>query len=545
VLRLRLLHRLGYIGYTLTKYRLGEFLPATRWLYPIKFLTHLNPGAYKTSTSPRGERFRKALEDLGPIFIKFGQMLSTRRDLIPEDIARELAKLQDKVPPFKSQSVKAIVERTYQQKFDQLFKEFSLQPLASASIAQVHAAKLHDGKDAVVKILRPGVENIIRRDVALMKMVARILEKYWPRARRLRPIEVVAEFDYCLHSEVNLLLEAANASQLKRNATGSVLLHIPEIYWPYAKPNIIVMERVYGVPISDLPTLKNLGVDLKLLANMGVEIFFTQLFRDNFFHADMHPGNIFVDVRDPKNPRYLAVDFGIVGTLDDQDKQYIAENLHAFFKRDYKRIAQLHVESGWVDPKTNVMQFEAAIRMVSEPVFERPLKDISFGSLLINLFATARRFNMEVQPQLVLLQKTLLNIEGLGRDLYPDLNLWETAKPFLEKWVREQKGVVGLKKNFQKNAHYWTEKLPELPKLASELLETLEQHARKQTQLFYLLAQNNKKKSDVWLSVGFTLLIFSLLEYALSQPMLAMNIPLVSAITGGVGAIMMLASKLK
>jgi ubiquinone biosynthesis protein len=465
--------RLVHIQWILLRHGLDEIIWATQVFRPIRFLYYLTPGAWlrlATRGRPRGERIRAALEDLGPIFVKFGQALSTRRDLLPDDIAVELARLQDHVPPFPSDDARRIVEETLGQPVAELFTRFDAEPMASASIAQVHGARLADGREVVVKVLRPGVEGRIRRDVGLLYIIAGLAARFWTEGRRMRPREVVAEFEKTLLDELDLVREGANAQQLRRNFERSHILYVPEVYWPYAHERVLVLERIGGTPISDIDALKRGHVDLRVLAERGVEIFFAQVFRDNFFHADMHPGNIFVHWTDPGDPRYIAVDFGIVGTLAPQDQRYLAENLLAFFRRDYRRVAELHVDSGWVPRTTRVDEFEAAIRTVCEPIFERPLKDISFGQLLMRLFQTARRFNMEIQPQLVLLQKTLLNIEGLGRQLYPDLDLWTTAKPFLEKWMRDQVGPRAVLHRMRDELPHWGEILPTLPGLAHDVL---------------------------------------------------------------------------
>jgi ubiquinone biosynthesis protein len=420
---------------------------------------------------PRAVRIRRVLEDLGPIFVKFGQILSTRRDLLPDDIALELAKLQDRVPPYPGRAAREIVEAAYGKPVTEVFASFDEVPLASASVAQVHAARLKDGTDVVVKVLRPDIHKVIRRDVSLLFTLADMAERYWREGRRLRPREVVEEYERTIFDELDLVREAANASQLRRNFSGSEMLYVPAVHWPYVRRDVMVTERIRGTPVDDVDQLRRQGVDFKLLAERGVEIFFTQVFRDNFFHADMHPGNIFV----APEGRYIAVDFGIMGTLNPSDQRYLAENLLAFFNRDYRRVAELHVESEWVPAGTRVDQFESAIRTVCEPIFERPLKDISFGHFLLRLFQTARRFNMEVQPQLVLLQKTLLNIEGLGRQLYPDLDLWSTAKPFLERWMDNQVGPEAFLKQIQKNLPTVSEVLPNAPLLLSELYRQVRQ----------------------------------------------------------------------
>ncbi len=464
--------RLVYINVVLVRHGLDEIVLRTHLLRPVRFLLYLLPWNWiRGPQPPRAVRLRRALEDLGPIFIKFGQILSTRRDLLPEDVADEFANLQDRVPPFPGEAAARIVREALGRPVEEIFSEFTREPLASASIAQVHAARLEDGREVVVKVVRPGIEKVIRRDVSLLHLVAGLAHRYWPDARRLRPREIVAEYEKTILDELDLQREAASASQLRRNFEGSDLLYVPEVHWEHTRRRVMVMERVSGIPISDVDALRAAGVDLRALAERGVEIFFTQLMRHNFFHADMHPGNIFVDRAHPDRPGYVAVDFGIMGSLSEQDQRYLAENFLAFFNRDYRRVAELHVESKWVPPDTRIDDFEAAIRTVCEPNFDRPLKEISFGQVLVRLFQTARRFHMEVQPQLVLLQKTLLNIEGLGRQLYPDLDLWETAKPYLEGWMREQIGARALLREVRRQAPKWGETLPALPGLAYEALK--------------------------------------------------------------------------
>ena len=414
----------------------------------------------------RAVRLRRALEMLGPIFVKFGQILSTRRDLLPEDIADELAKLQDQVPPFPGNDAVAVIERAHGKPLNEIFCTFDRTALASASVAQVHLAELHDGREAAVKILRPGIAKIIRNDVALLDAGASLMEWLWADGKRLRPHEVVTEFARHLDDELDLMREAANASQLHRNFAGSPLLLVPEIYWEYCSTEVMVMQRMRGTPVSHVDALRAQGVDIARLARAGVEIFFTQVFRDGFFHADMHPGNIFVT---PAG-QYIALDFGIMGTLTPIDKNYLAQNFLAFFRRDYRRVALAHIESGWTPADTRVEEFETAIRAVCEPIFDKPLKDISFGKLLLRLFQTSHRFNMSIQPQLVLLQKTLLNIEGLGRDLNPELDLWATAKPFLERWMSEQVGWRALLRQVQEEAPFWSTTLPQLPRLIHRAL---------------------------------------------------------------------------
>jgi ubiquinone biosynthesis protein len=421
---------------------------------------------YWLQGAPRGQRLRVALETLGPIFVKFGQVLSTRRDLLPLDIADELAKLQDRVTPFPSDLAVAEIERSLGRPIDQVFQTFEREPVASASIAQVHLATLKDAREVAVKVLRPRVEQAIAKDVALLETAARLAERLWAEGRRLRPLEVVAEFERHLENELDLMHEAANASQLRRNFERSALLVIPEVHWELCSQRVLVMERMHGTPISQVQVLKDKGIDIPALARAGVEIFFTQVFRDGFFHADMHPGNIFV----ADDGRYVALDFGIMGTLTEADKNYLAQNFLAFFNRDYRRVAQAHLDAGWVPAGTRVDAFEAEIRAVCEPVFARPLKEIYFGKLLLRLFRASRRFNVEIQPQLVMLQKTLLNIEGLGRELDPELDLWRTAKPYLERWMSEEVGWRGLLRSLRHEAPYWAAMLPQLPRLVDRAL---------------------------------------------------------------------------
>ena len=439
-MRLRVAFRLLTIQRALVRHGLEDFVEATHLYRPLRFLFYLSPWTWfqLSAGTARGERLRLALEELGPIFVKFGQLLSTRRDLVPVDIADELAKLQDRVPPFGSDVAVVTIESALGAKLDQLFGSFDMAPLAAASIAQVHAATLQAGQDVVVKILRPGMHEVIDLDLKVMDVLAALADEYWQDARRLRPKELVQEYRKTILDELDLMREAANAAQLKRNFSGSSLLYVPEVYWDYCRPNVIVMERIRGIIVSQLAELRARGTNIPKLAENGVEIFFTQVFRHNFFHADMHPGNIFVQTEDPENPRYAAVDFGIVGTLQPRDQHYLAENFLAFFERDYARIAALHVESGWVPAGTRIDELESAVRTVCEPVFNKPLKEISFAQVLLRLFETARRFDMQIQPQLILLQKTLFNIEGLGRELYPELDLWKTAQPILRSWMRER-----------------------------------------------------------------------------------------------------------
>ncbi len=469
--------RLIRINFILMRFNLDEFIFATRWFYPFRFLGYFNPWYWTNGRKfPRGVRVRLAIESLGPIFIKAGQVLSTRRDFIPDDIAEELAKLQDRVPPFPGKEAIKIIEAALGQPIVDIFNYFDAQALASASIAQVHAATLLDGRSAVVKVLRPGIRKMIDRDLDLLFTLAGLAERYWAQGRFLKPKEIVAEIANTLHDELDLMREGANASQLRRNFLGSPMLYVPEICWPYCRSNVLVMERITGIPIHNVAAVKAAGINVSRLAERGIEIFFTQVFRDSFFHADMHPGNIFVSTEHLEYPQYIAVDFGIVGSLNSKDQRYLAENMLAFFKRDYQRVAELHVASGWLAPDTRIDQFEGAIRAVCEPIFEKPLKDISFGQLLLRLFQTARRFNINIQPQLILLQKTLLNIEGIGRQLDPDLDLWSSAAPFLERWLKKQVGPRAFIRRVRENFPSWTEKLPELPGLIYDVLNETRHH---------------------------------------------------------------------
>lgn len=533
------LTRLIHISYVLVKHGLDEIILATHLFRPVRFLLYITPWNWiARNRGPRGQRIREALIELGPIFIKFGQILSTRRDLLPNDIADELAHLQDRVPSFPSQQAIDIIEKAYKKPISELFSHFDEEPLASASVAQVHSATLHDGSDVVVKVLRPGIEKIIHKDVDLLDYIAQLAEHYWQDGKRLRPREVVAEFKRTIFDELDLQREAANGSQLYRNFIDSDLLYVPKIHWPYCKKNVMVMERIYGTPISNIETLREQAIDLKKLAEQGVEIFFTQVFQHNFFHADMHPGNIFVS----NEGQYIAVDFGIMGSLSDEDQQYLAGNFLAFFQRDYKRVAELHVESGWVPKDTRVEEFEAAIRTVCEPIFERPLKDISFGQLLLRLFQTARRFDMEVQPQLILLQKTLLNIEGLGRQLYPELDLWQTAKPFLENWMIQRNGLSGLFKDIKKNMPELRDILPKLPMLVQQSLESsaklsiqLADTEKEIIQLRKEVKRSNQRAISTTIGTGFILsaaIIYGLDGYA---PSMLSGIPIISWVLGGLG----------
>ena len=525
--KVRELLRLYQIGKTLFDYGLDELIPARLQVWPARlarrslfWLKNRHPDL------SRGKRIRLALESLGPVFIKFGQMLSTRRDLLPPDIAEELALLQDRVPPFDGALARKQIERSLQHPIEALFDDFDERPLASASIAQVHTARLKTGQEIVIKVIRPGIEKVIEADVSLMHSMATLIARLVPeRSSRLRPVEVVEEYRKTLLDELNLLREAANAIQLRRNFEGSRTLYVPEIYPSYCHENVLVMERIYGIPVSDIEALEANGTNMKLLAERGVEVFFTQVFRDSFFHADMHPGNIFVSYEHPEDPQWIGIDCGIVGTLNRDDKRYLAENFLAFFNRDYRKVAELHVESGWVPADTKVEEFESAIRTVLEPIFEKPLSEISFGHVLVNLFNTARRFNMAVQPQLVLLQKTLLYVEGVGRQLYPQLDLWKTAKPFLEDWMQQQVGYKAVINAVKEKAPFWAEKLPDLPELVYDSLRQAKLQQRQMQGLYDQFTRHNKGQGQgrFLLAVGASTLLASTLLLGMDKTQWAMS----------------------
>ncbi len=506
---MRRLARLWFIAFTVLRFGLDEVaLRSFRQPWVRVLVRVITLG--RRFDEPRGVRLRRALERLGPIFVKFGQVLSTRRDLVPPDLADELARLQDRVPPFPAARSAALIERALGRRIEDLFARFDAEPVASASIAQVHFARLREpdgglGREVAVKVLRPGMREAIERDLELLHTLARWVERLSADGRRLRPREVVAEFDMHLHDELDLVREAANATQLRRNMQSLGLVLIPEMVWDLCTPTVIVMQRMHGVPIGQMQRLRDAGIDFKKLARDGVTIFFTQVFRDGFFHADMHPGNIQVSLAPESFGRYIALDFGIIGTLTGRDKDYLAQNFIAFFRRDYKRVAELHVESGWVPAETRIDALESAIRAVCEPQFERPLKDISLGQVLMRLFQTSRRFNVEIQPQLVLLQKTLLNIEGLGRELDPELDLWSTAKPFLERWMSEQVGWRAWWEGLKAEAPRYAHLLPELPRLAHQAL--LRAPARDSPALLALIAEqrrtNRLLQGLIWAGVGF------------------------------------------
>ena len=513
--------RLSRIGATVLRYRLDELVDRTgvaeEQLPPaLRMLWRLSPTRWlPTPADPPARRLRLAIETLGPVFIKFGQILSTRRDLLSPDYANELAKLQDRVPPFPGTEARAIVESALGSDVSQVFASFEEAPLASASVAQVHAARLANGDDVVVKVVRPGIEKVIREDLQLLHTIARLLERVAHDARRLHLITIVEDYQRTIIDELNLIHEGANTAKLRRNFADSPLLYVPRVYWDLTRKDVLVIERIHGIPIANVDELRRRGTDMKVLAERGVETFFTQVFVDNFFHADMHPGNIFVDVADPKSPRYIAIDCAIIGTLTDEDQNYLARNLLAFFNQDYREVARLHLESGWIPEETNVSDFESVIRRVCEPIFEKPLKEISFGHFLVTLFQTAREFNMEVQPQLVLLQKTLLNIEGLGRQLYPDLDLWNTAKPFMERWMEQRMGPAAVLRQFSTYGPGLIEQLPRLPELilgATHGLRRLDKIAREQRAVMNRLAtliedQGRRGRGRRWL--GASLLVIS------------------------------------
>ncbi|MDO3387853.1 ubiquinone biosynthesis regulatory protein kinase UbiB [Gilvimarinus sp. SDUM040013] len=545
------LFRLLKILVTAARYRLDLLLPRHSLPWWLRLLL-LPLSLFPQRNYSRGQRLRLAMESLGPIFIKFGQLLSTRPDLIPEDIVTELKALQDRVPPFAKEQFLALVETSHGESVDQIFKHFDREPLASASVAQVHAATLHDGREVVVKVIRPGIARVIEQDTRLLTLMARAVERYSSDGKRLRPVEIVEDYRTTIFDELDLQREAANASQLRRNFLHSPLLYVPEVMWDYCRANVLVLERISGIPVTDLDQLHAQNTNMKKLAERGVEIFFTQVFEHNFFHADMHPGNIFVAREHPDQPQYIAVDMAIVGSLNRADQYYLARNMLAMFRRDYRQVAELHIQSGWVPESTRTEELEAAVRTVCEPIFERPLKDISFGHVLLNLFRTARRFNMEVQPQLVLLQKTLLNIEGLGRQLYPELNLWETAHPFLERWLKQRFHPKSLWTDFKRYGPEWMEKFPEIPHLVfnalqqvqnldevrQELSEQRQQHAEQ------LRKASMRRRLSLAASASFIGAIVCLLPHwailSASAPMLDLtHIPTTSWALAAIGTILL------
>ncbi len=534
----RNLQRLLHIQRVLLRNGLDDMVRAMPLPGPLRFAATAAPiRRLRSPEEPRGVRIRCALEELGPIFVKFGQTLSTRRDLLPDDIAEELVKLQDRVPPFPGEQARLRIEQALGKPVTDLFQAFEETPLASASVAQVHAARLPSGESVVVKVLRPGIDHQIKADLALLYEAARLADRFWSGAKRLRPVEVIAEFEKTILDELDLVREAANAAEIRRRFEGSEILYIPKVYFDLTRQDVMVMERISGIPIGDIEQLRQAGVDLKLLAERGVEIFFTQVLRDSLFHADMHPGNIFAT----PDARYIAVDFGIVGSISHEDKRYIAENFRAFFNRDYRRVAEMHVESGWIPKDTRVVEFEGAIRAVCEPIFEKPLKDISYGHLLLRLFQVARRYEMEVQPQLVLLQKTLLNIEGLGRDLYPELDLWKTAKPFLERWFKAELGPAASLNKLREQMPEWAQAWPEMPMMVHK---TLSDAARGQLSLSLRSTElaciqrelREHHRRSLLASTGGALLISGAILSAVA------NLFIPAALAGSIGLVLVLAA---
>jgi len=540
MLRRKTLMRLIHIQRVLVRHGLDEIITSTHLLRPLRFLFYLFPRA-KDVSEPLGVRIKMALIELGPIFVKFGQAVSTRRDLLPTDIADELAQLQDRVPPFPADEAIAILDKAYGESVNDIFARFDEEPFAAASIAQVHTAALQDGTEVIVKLLRPGVRALIERDLDVLYAVAGLADKYWDVSKRLRPMEIVREYEKTVIDELDLAREGANTAQLKRNFEGSELLYVPEVYWDYCRPEVLVQERIYGTPISDMDALKKSGANIQTLAENGVEIFFTQVFRHNFFHADMHPGNIFVIVDDPQKPKYAAVDFGIVGTLSPTDQKYLAGNFLAFFDRDYHRIAKLHLESGWVPAGTRIDELESAVRSVCEPIFNKPLSEISFAQVMIRLFETARRFDMEIQPQLILLQKTLFNIEGLGRELYPQLDLWKTAHPILRQWMSEQLGGRAAIKQLRADLPQIRDALRELPGVIKHLSEqiandepTFNMHAPELEEIREQLKTQQKQRFA--LAIGASALISGTLVLTLgSSTVLGWSLLAVGAVISLIG----------
>lgn len=537
--------RLIYIQAVLIRHGLDEIVFATHLFRPIRFLFYLLPWNWvRRARGTRAERMRQVLEDLGPMYVKFGQLLSTRRDLLPVDVAREFSRLQDHVPPFPGKRARAIVETTLGGRLEDHFREFDETPLASASIAQVHAATRLDGRRVIVKVVRPGIGKVIRRDLSLIRTLAEMAEHYWPGGRFMRPTNVVREFENTLNAELDLLREAANASQLRRNFLGSSVLYVPEIHWGLSHHDVLVMERISGIPVRDTAQLRAAGIDLKWLAEASIEAFFTMVFRDSFFHADMHPGNIFISYPEPgKPPRFLMVDFGIMSSLSEYDQRYLAENFLAFLNRDYQRVAELHVESGWVPSNTRVDEFESAIRSVCEPLLDRPMREISIGDLLLRLFQTARQFNMEILPQLLLLQKTLVSVEGLARDLYPDVDLWKTARPLLDRWMNERLGIRGLYKSTRRNMPLWIDRLPGLPNKAIHVLErmhegrlVMEMRSEQMEEVRREIRRHSHRTIYAVAGSIFVLAAAMLLGMDETEPAILAGVPAVSWLLGILGA---------
>ncbi|TAJ92204.1 MAG: ubiquinone biosynthesis regulatory protein kinase UbiB [Gammaproteobacteria bacterium] len=549
MLTLRQMARLIAIQRVFIRHGFDEIIFAMHLFRPVRYLRYLLPwNWWGRDYGPRAVRMRLAIEDLGPIFVKFGQILSTRQDLLPGDIAAELEKLQDSVPPFPGREARKIVEEAYGKRIEEVFAEFNEVPLASASIAQVHAARLKDGREVIVKVIRPGIEKNIRSDLGIMRFLAEKTEQYRLAGNFLRLTGVVDEFERTIIGELDMMREAANASQLRRNFRNEPRYYVPEIVWSLTRRNVLVMERVSGIPVNDVEGLKRAGVDLKWLSGYGVEIFFIQVFRDSFFHADMHPGNIFVSPPAEDRPaRVMVVDFGIMSSLTEFDQRYLAENLLAFLNRDYQLVAELHVESGWVPPGTRVDEFEAEIRAVCEPLFDRPLKEISFGDLLLRLLQTARRFNMEILPQLLLLQKTIVNIEGVGRQLYPELDLWEAARPQLERWISERMGLRGLWRGTKENLPHWMDRLPHVPAKIIDLMDRLRdgkiQLENNSKDIRYLREEMRTYNRRTVLSViGSGALMSSAIVYGLGgdTPYVLAGAPLVSWVAGAMGFLLLI-----
>jgi len=510
MISLKNIQRLIAIQRVLVKYGLDEIIKKTHFLRPLRYIFYIFPKK-NIKTDSLGRRLRLAFEELGPIFVKFGQVISTRRDLISPDIADELSKLQDQVKPIPSKKIIDQLTKIYDLPLKKVFLKFDSNPLAAASVAQVHGAVLKDGTEVIVKILRPDIQKFIKQDIEMLYFLANLANKYWPRSKNLKPLEIITEYEKTVMNELNLMREGANTAQLKRNFEGSNLLYVPNIFWDYCRKEVLVQERIYGIPIRDMEALKSAKTNIKTLAENGVEIFFTQVFHHNFFHADMHPGNIFVQVEDPKNPKYAAVDFGIMGTLSASDQYYLAENFLAFFDRDYYKIAKLHIDSGWVPPDTRIDELETAVRTVCDPIFNKPLSEISFAQVLLGLFETAQQFDMEIQPQLILLQKTLFNIEGLGRELYPELDLWKTAQPILRSWMDEQVGVNAIVKNIRDNLPQLRETLREMPNILKKLTTSVndnDSHAKQSLEIQNLKNQLYKQqKQRFFISIGSTAII--------------------------------------
>ena len=527
----------------LLKHGLDELVFTLHLFSSVRWLHKLLPwNWFRKTGESMGVRLRLALEDLGPIYVKFGQLLSTRRDMLPDDVAVELARLQDKVPPFPGGIARDIIERTLGKRVEEVFSEFDETPLASASVAQVHAATLKDGRAMIVKVIRPEIGKVISRDLGIINILAEMLERYSRDARRLRPSAVVAEFEKTLFNELDLMREAASASQLRRNFSDSEVLYVPEVVWELTNRDVMVMERVTGISVSDVPALEQAGVDLKWLAERGVEIFFTQVFRDSFFHADMHPGNIFVQPGSDGHARFMMVDFGIMSSLSEYDQRYLADNFLAFLNRDYQRVAELHIESGWVPPETRVDEFEFAIRTVCEPMFDRPIRELSIGTLLLRLFQTARQFNMVILPQLVLLQKTLVNVEGLGRQLYPDLDLWATARPIMQRWMDDRMGIRAMLKGTRDTAPYWLNRLPRFPHKVMDLVDRLqdgnfqvELKSGEVDELCRELRRNNR--NNIRVIIGCALVLAALVIYLIGPgAWIITGFPLLPLLLGAAGA---------